>query len=176
MRVQLHNYSVKPKVLVVDDTPENIQIVVNVLRDLNVDIYYATNGPDALATIIKELPDLILLDVIMPGMNGFEVGKRVRALKEVADIPIVFVTARNDDESILAGFESGGQDFVSKPFNSIELRARILTQLELRFAYRSMMELNHKLQSQVDELEKTIADINSDLLFVKKQLKLHIRK
>lgn len=159
-----------PKVLVVDDLPSNLQIVVNVLNGLDIDLFYATNGVDAIETAVREVPDLLLLDIMMPGMDGYEVCRSLRQNPKTSDIPIVFITARNDEEGIIQGFESGGNDYVTKPFNPLELKARVLTQLELRAATKSLKALNAEMNKEIGRLRKTIQDFEDELVKFRERL------
>src|SRR6201989_1301589 len=148
----------KKLVLIVDDTPTNVAVVFGVLKD-SFKTKVATNGEKALALAgAAEKPDLILLDVMMPGMDGFEVCRRLKADPATADIPVVFVTARTDDVS--QGFAVGGSDYISKPINADEVRARVRYQLERRNLLQQLRELNHGLEEKVRErtAELTIAN------------------
>ena len=120
----------KQKVLIVDDTPENINIISNALSAHK--RLAATSGIKALELAVKQKPDLILLDIMMPGMDGYEVCKRLKADPETKEIPVIFITARTDTESIVKGFDVGGIDYVTKPLNIQELQARVRTQLSLK--------------------------------------------
>jgi CheY-like chemotaxis protein len=102
--------------LVVDDTPENIDLLVSMLGRQDLDIMAATTGERALELVARRVPDLILLDVMMPGIDGFETCRRLRALPGLAEVPIIFVTAKTDD--IGAGFAAGGADYITKPVSA----------------------------------------------------------
>jgi DNA-binding response OmpR family regulator len=158
------------KLLIVDDTPSNLQLLANSLKDLNIDILYATNGYDAVSLTVKNKPELILLDIMMPGMDGYETCKKIRADSKTQDIPILFITAKSDDESIIKGFECGGQDYITKPFNPPELRARVLTHLELRKAQRSLMTVNKDLNDEINRLRSAFNSLNQDLEHFKEML------
>jgi class 3 adenylate cyclase len=119
------------RVLVVDDTPANIQAVTAILREHGYQISVATNGRQALAVLERVRPDLILLDVLMPEMDGFEACRRIKYNPAFRDIPIVFLTAKTDATDIVRGFELGAVDYVPKPFNAYELLARVNTHLTL---------------------------------------------
>lgn len=121
----------KSLVLLVDDVPDNLRIVGTILREDYLEIAAATNGAEALDFARKEAPDLILLDVMLPDMDGFEVCRRLKKSPETAGIPIIFLTARTASEDIVRGFDAGGVDYVVKPFRSAELKARVRTHLEL---------------------------------------------
>lgn len=142
------------KILVVDDIPENIQIIINFLRKLNLDISFATSGVQCLKMLTNKKADLILLDVQMPEMDGFEVCRRLKINVSTADIPVIFLTANNLQESIVNGFEVGGVDYITKPFNQQELIKRIYTHLELKYSKDLVNSQNELLQKQVEELKE----------------------
>lgn len=112
-------------VLIVDDHPLNREALEELLYGQNYQLAFAADGPEALARAAALAPDVILLDVMMPGMNGFEVCRRLRADPLLAEVPVVMVTALDDADSRLRGLEAGADDFISKPFNRAELRARV---------------------------------------------------
>ena len=146
------------KILIVDDTPHNIDVLSATLGDERCELMAATSGARALELAARGLPDLVLLDVMMPGMDGFEVCRRLKADPSTTDIPVVFVTARTDDVS--QGFAVGGSDYISKPINADEVRARVRYQLERRNLLEQLRELNHGLEEKVRErtAELTIAN------------------
>lgn len=122
------------RILVVDDQSPNIQVVGNVLGKLGYEIVPASNGATALKRLALRLPDLILLDVLMPGMDGLEVCRRIRDRQEWRDIPIIFFSAADDKELIVRALEAGGVDYVTKPFNHAEMVMRVRTHLALKEA------------------------------------------
>ncbi len=128
----------QPSILIVDDVADNIRIVAGILQAKDYRIAFATDGASALENAAGTPYDLILLDVMMPGMDGFEVCRRLKQDADTAHVPVIFLTARTDHDSVLQGFESGGVDYITKPFNSAELLARIDTHLRLK---RAMDEL-----------------------------------
>lgn len=139
----------KPFVLLVDDVPKNLQILGNIF-DLNeCRISLANSGEQALRLVEKEKPDLIILDILMPGMDGFEVCQRLKQNSETYDIPIIFITAKNQHEDITKGFEAGAVDYITKPFSSSELLARANTHLELKKSRDKILEINASLESRV---------------------------
>ena len=142
-----HRYSI----LIVDDTPGNIQVVATVLAPLEYDLSFAVNGSDALELITSESFDLILLDVMMPGMSGFEVAARLQQNPASRSIPIIFLTARTDEESISRGFASGGVDYITKPFNHTELLARLHHHLEFHRQQRLIENHNQQLQAEIKQ-------------------------
>ncbi len=138
------------KLLIVDDVQTNVLLLKALLGKEGYQIMVANNGLAALETVKQDLPDLILLDVMMPEMDGFEVAQYLKGQPETANIPIVFLTALDDTESIVKGFKLGASDFISKPFRKEELMVRLKHQLSLVAAHRIILE-------QTEELKKTIA-------------------
>jgi CheY-like chemotaxis protein/nitrogen-specific signal transduction histidine kinase len=137
-------------ILIVDDTPENIDILVDLLEDYDKKV--AIDGLDALETVHSgELPDLILLDIMMPEMDGYEVCRKLREDEKTKDIPVIFLTAKTQKKDIIKGFEAGGQDYVTKPFDATELLHRVNTQLLLKKQRDELNELNEKLEEKVKE-------------------------
>ncbi len=141
----------KYRILIVDDIPKNIQILGNILSKENYQIAYAQNGEQALSITRHQEFDLILLDIMMPGMDGFEVCKALKERQETSDIPIIFLTAKADMNSIVKGFAAGGQDYITKPFNASELLARAETHIQLHEQKTALAELNEKLEDKVRE-------------------------
>lgn len=131
-------------VLIVDDIPKNIQLLGSILKEHNYRIAMATNGKQALEIARSTLPDIILLDIMMPGMDGFEVCRQLKSSEKTGHIPIIFITGRTDVEDIVTGFELGGVDYVTKPFNKVELLARIKTHLDLKEAQDKIIQLEKK--------------------------------
>jgi len=121
-----------PLILIVDDVPKNLQILGKILRNQRYKVAAATGGGQALDMIGKIRPDLVLLDIMMPEMDGFEVCKEIKSRPETADIPIIFLTARTETDDIVKGFSAGAVDYVTKPFNAAELLARVRNHLELK--------------------------------------------
>jgi len=132
-----------PTVLVVDDNQQNLELLQAYLEDVDCQTTPAHDGPEALKIIAKSPPDLILLDVMMPKMSGFEVCKRIKNDPQTSDIPVIMVTALNEFGDIERGIDSGTDDFLSKPVNKLELITRVKTML--------------KLKHLTDKLERTLA-------------------
>ena len=137
------------KVLIVDDVISNVLLLKVLLNNEKFQIVTASNGTEALAQVKKEKPDLVLLDVMMPDISGFDVAKQMKADPEMSDIPIIFLTALNSTADIVKGFQVGGNDFISKPFNKEELIIRVTHQISLVAAKRIIV-------AQTEELRKTI--------------------
>jgi len=138
-----------PKLLCVDDQPINIQILHQIFGEDH-EILVATNGHDALALCDNAAPDLILLDIMMPGMSGHEVCRRLKQDSRTANIPIIFVTAQNNIEEETAGLHEGAVDFISRPFNAAVVRARVQTHIQL---YQLKESLEEKVKMRNQELE-----------------------
>ncbi len=122
----------KKLILIVDDILENRKLLGNFLIENGYDVGTSADGKKALAFIENELPDLILLDVIMPVMDGFEVCKKIKSNSVTRHIPIIFLTAKTDTVDVVKGFKLGGVDYISKPFHNEELLARVNTHVELK--------------------------------------------
>ena len=133
------------RILIVDDTPANIQTLSGILKEKGYQLSVATNGKQALQVLEKVRPDLILLDVMMPEMDGFEACRQIKKSESLNDIPIIFLTAKTDTADIVSGFEIGAVDYVAKPFNPSELLARINTHLTIDQLRRSLAEKNEEL-------------------------------
>jgi len=133
------------RILVVDDTPANIQALAAILKDKGYQISVATNGKQALDVLARVQPDLILLDVMMPEMDGFETCRRLKAAEQWRQIPVIFLTAKTDTADIVKGFELGAVDYVAKPFNAHELLARVNTHLTIDELRRSLADKNVEL-------------------------------
>ena len=132
-----------PVILIVDDNEQNLELLAAYLEDIDCEILSAYDGVEALEVVAKTPPDLILLDVMMPQMSGFEVCKRLKNDPKTADIPVIMVTALNEFGDIERGVDSGTDDFLSKPVNKLELLTRVKTML--------------KLKHLSDKLERTLA-------------------
>jgi CheY-like chemotaxis protein len=144
-------------VFIVDDVPQNVQVAATALRDEGYNVAFATSGREALERITLVQPDVVLLDVMMPEMNGFEVCQQLKRDREVAAIPVIFLTALNDTESIVRGFSLGGVDYVTKPFNTAELIARVRTHCTLYSLQRLLAEKNSILADLASSLEAQVA-------------------
>ncbi|MBF0169324.1 MAG: response regulator [Alphaproteobacteria bacterium] len=143
----------KRTILIVDDTPDNIAVISGVLKS-SYKTKVATNGEKALALASAPdgKPDMILLDIMMPGMDGYEVCTRLKANPETADIPVIFLTAKTEVDDEAKGFEVGAVDYIHKPFTPPLVRARVRTHLALKRA----MEEAHEARQQADELLNTL--------------------
>ncbi|MFP4471033.1 MAG: response regulator [Bacteroidales bacterium] len=122
----------KKKILIVDDIPKNIELAANILQTKNYNITFAKSGQSALEKVQSIDFDLILLDVMMPEMDGFEVCKKLKDDPDTRDIPVIFLTAKSETENVVKGFELGAVDYVTKPFKTEELLARVKTHIDIR--------------------------------------------
>ena len=151
-----------PVVLVVDDTETNIDILVDILSDLY-EVSVALDGESALESVISDQPDIILLDVMMPGIDGHEVCQRLKNNPETTHIPIIFVTAKTETEDESKGFALGAVDYITKPISPSVVLARVKTHLQLKQAQESLKDQNRVLEQAVaqrtQELEETRLEI-----------------
>ena len=156
------------RILIVDDIPKNIQVLGNILINEKYQISYTQDGNHALSLIKKNKFDLILLDIMMPVIDGYEVCKRIIADPETASIPIIFLTAKTDKESVIKGFRMGARDYVTKPFNAEELLARVRTHLELKDKNEQLLNVNNTLEKKVLERTIELRSANKKLLTLDK--------
>ncbi|MFA6195417.1 MAG: response regulator [Sulfurimonas sp.] len=152
------NKFMSQKVLIVDDKPENLSLFSDILRPFNYDLSLATSGAMALESLKNFLPDLILLDVVMPQMNGYEVLQEIKKDKTTCDIPVIFLTAKDTTEDIVKGFEEGAVDYIAKPFHPKELIARVSTHLEKARVFANLKRL---MEHSFHELYTPLSVISS---------------
>ncbi|HOO71747.1 MAG TPA: response regulator [Spirochaetota bacterium] len=126
---------------IVDDNNENLKVLGGIMKEAGYSIAVSTNGADALVFASSNLPDIILLDIMMPGMDGYEVCTRLKNEKRTKNIPVIFLSARRETGDIVRGFEAGGVDYVPKPFSAPELLARVKTHIELKKAREEILAL-----------------------------------
>ncbi len=150
-------------ILIVDDVPKNIQVVGTILKKEGYRLAFAKSGKMALDLTRKTRFDLILLDILMPEMDGFEVCERLKSDPATRDIPVMFLTAKTEPEDILKGFEIGAVDYITKPFNSAELLARVRTHLDLKFSRENLGRANRELRTLNATKDKFFSIIAHDL-------------
>ncbi len=160
------------KVLVVDDNPKNLQVVAALLTENNYVVEVALNGKTALKWLENTLFDAILLDVMMPEMDGFTTCELIKKNNACVNIPIIFLTARHDIESITDGFSKGGVDYITKPFNQQELLVRLKTHIELKESREKLLDLNGWLQSEVQKKTEELIIANKNLIKAYEELKM----
>lgn len=167
--------STRALILIVDDNERNIQVLGNLLSSKNYRIAVATSGQQALDYVEKSPPDLILLDILMPEMDGIEVCQRLRNRAPESDIPILFLTALTDSESKVKAFDVGGDDYITKPFSRQEVLARVKvfldrrqTQLELINSREQLKEINLELEKKVSQRTEHIKKMQSQMVIQEK--------
>lgn len=151
------------KILIVDDIMSNVLLLKVLLTKENYQICTASNGTDAIRVTHEEMPDLILLDIMMPDMSGYEVAQVLKKDETTKEIPIIFLTALNSSADIVRGFECGCSDFVPKPFNKEELMIRVMHQISLVAAKRLIAEKNEELKKTLLGRDKLYSVIAHDL-------------
>jgi signal transduction histidine kinase len=156
------------RILVVDDTPSNIQMLAAVLKENGYQVAVATNGKQALDVVGRVRPALILLDVMMPEMDGFETCQKLKENAEWKEVPVIFLTAKAETSDIIKGFELGAVDYVAKPFNTHELLARVHTHMEMRRQQQELQD-NYKKLSELERLRDNLVhmvvhDLRSPLM------------
>ncbi|MEI6435880.1 MAG: response regulator, partial [Bacteroidota bacterium] len=153
-----------PNILIVDDIPDNLQILGGILDANGYRVREVPTGMLALQVAEKEKPDLVLLDIMMPDMNGFEVCRLFKKNENLNDVPIIFISALNDTNDIVAALKAGGVDYITKPFRHEEVKARVATHLKI---YQQRKEL----QSQSIELKKLNAEKDKFFTIIAHDLK-----
>ena len=147
----------KSKILIVDDFPANLDLLRQTLESKAYNISVALSGEVALSIVRRAVPDLVLLDVMMPGMDGFETCRRLKANPTTADIPVIFLTAKDEPDSVLEGFRAGGIDYITKPFQNEEVLLRIETHLKIDRLTKVLIETNTELAAMNTQLQQEIA-------------------
>jgi len=155
----------KFKILIVDDTPKNIQLVASILKDKGYTVGFATDGQKALDSMQKTKFDLVLLDVMMPILDGYQTCEIMKKDPLLKDIPIIFITAKVDSESIVKGFKLGAVDYISKPFNKEELLMRINTQLIIKDYQNTLHEKIEDGLKEIKELNMEIVDTQKEVVY-----------
>jgi PleD family two-component response regulator len=156
------SYMVEPdrqsRILIVDDSNQNVMLLGTILKKRNYLIHVAKNGVQALKIIEHEPPDLILLDILLPEMNGFEVCETLKANPRTREIPVIFLTGKTDKDDIIRGFDLGAVDFITKPFNKRELVARVAAHLRLRRLEQAVTDARRTVFTSIETLTTLIDD------------------
>jgi len=153
------------RIMVVDDVKINLLMIRRILQDYGGQVETYTNGPEAMDAAMRQAPDLILLDIGMPGMNGYQVCALLKENPQLRQIPVIFLTAHDTEEDKIRGFATGGVDYITKPFSPEEVRARVSVHLKLR-ALQARLELqNHDLEERVRQQVQQIADSQMATIF-----------
>tara|TARA_R100000027_G_scaffold67028_3_gene64296 strand:+ start:16341 stop:17477 length:1137 start_codon:yes stop_codon:yes gene_type:complete len=159
----IHSFSRKPVVLLVDDQPRNLQLLGNALFKNGYDVALASSGPEALELIGESPPDLVLLDVMMPEMDGYEVCRKLKEEGLAPDLEVIFVTAKTQKEDILQGFAAGGVDYITKPIQIPEVLARVKSQISLKFARDDIHAANRKLSRVIETQQRFLSILSHDV-------------
>ncbi|HRW97730.1 MAG TPA: hybrid sensor histidine kinase/response regulator [Bacteroidales bacterium] len=149
-------------ILIVDDNPRNLQLISSLLKDQKHKLYITNSGENTLKFLENTIPDLILLDIMMPGMSGYEVCRIIKSQRKYRDIPVIFLTAKNETEDIVEGFKAGAVDYIVKPFNLSEVLARVNTHLQLRKTQQTLLSRNRELEQANQLLAESKTIIEQD--------------
>lgn len=169
----------KSKILVIDDNNLNLRMIELILKNYDYDVITALNGLEGIKATLEEKPDLILLDIMMPEIDGFEVCEKLKEEPDTRDIPIIFVTSKSDSEGIVKGFELGAADFVTRPFNRPELMARIKTHISLKRSRDKVIELERKNSilamgiTTNHEINQPLTVLTGNLFLLKESINSH---
>ena len=153
----------KPDILIVDDTPENLQVLTGLLQSRGYKVRPVRSGKLALQAARNMVPDLILLDIKMPEMDGFEVCRRSKADSQLAEVPVIFLSALSDTSDKVEAFRAGGVDYVTKPFQIEEVEARVETHLRLKRLQQELEDQNARLEDSVQQRTQELAESNARL-------------
>ena len=137
-------------ILIIDDQPTNLQMLGTVLRHTNYEIVFASSGKAGLKKIYNDHPDLILLDIRMPEMDGWQVIDELKSNRSTKDIPVIFLSGMTEEDDVNRCFEKGAVDYIAKPFKMVELLARVNTHFSLKRANDQIVELKEKLRQYTD--------------------------
>lgn len=159
---------IKPTILIVDDNAKNLQVIGSILLAEDFEIEFATNGEIALEWLSIKQFDIVLLDINLPIMDGFEVCKKIRSDTKTNKIPIIFLSAETDRDVIFKGFELGAQDYITKPFDSRELLVKVKTQLKLK----KSLENIERLELTILELKKIDSEKTKILKLISSQIRI----
>ena len=149
-------------ILIVDDAPDNLSVLRKLMVEQGYQTYVANSGERGLEIARRVHPHLILLDVIMPGMDGFETCRQLKSHPATEDIPVLFMSARNEQEDVVTGFELGAVDYIGKPLRMAEVCARVRTQLQIRFAAETQQEQSERLRTIVNNMAEGLLIIEAD--------------
>jgi phosphoserine phosphatase RsbU/P len=154
MNQEIENSS--SSILIVDDNPRNLQVLGGMLQREGMNLEFALNGISALEWLNKKTFDLVLLDIMMPGMDGFEVCSQMKNNPSMSGIPVIFITAKTDSESIIKGFETGGVDYITKPFIPGELLARVRSQIQIQKAKEKILQYSRDIEARNRNIRSSI--------------------
>ena len=147
------------KVLIVDDAPDLVTIAACVLRADGHEVLAAGNGREALELSVAERPDVVLLDVMMPGMDGIEVCRRLKADPQLRSIPVILVTAKTADDDIVRGLDAGADDYIAKPFRKEILAARVRSAVRVKQGHDAVCRINEQLQLEIAQRRRMESEL-----------------
>ncbi|MEG4519385.1 MULTISPECIES: hybrid sensor histidine kinase/response regulator [unclassified Microcoleus] len=150
-------------ILIVDDEPDNFDVIETLLSEQDYQLHYAASGQEAIASLDIFEPDLILLDVMMPGIDGIEICRQIKAMSKWQAVPIIMVTALSSKSDLANCLAAGADDFISKPVNAIELRARVHSMLRIKQQYDNIQNLYHIQEKTINVLESTLNELRGNL-------------
>ncbi|MEG3898061.1 MULTISPECIES: hybrid sensor histidine kinase/response regulator [unclassified Microcoleus] len=153
-----------PSVLVIDDEPDNFDVIETLLNDGDYQLHYAASGQEAIASLNLFQPDVILLDVMMPGIDGIEVCQRIKAMSQWEPVPIIMVTALTTKQDLARCLEAGADDFITKPVNGLELRARVNSMLRIKQQYDRIKTLSNLQENTINLLQNNLDDLCGNLM------------
>lgn len=146
-------------ILIVDDNPDNLRLLTKILESQGYTVRKSINGRMALQAARRDPPDLILLDITMPEMNGYEVCQQLKASEVTVNIPIIFISALDSIDDKIQAFEIGGQDYITKPFQELEVLIRVKNQLLIEQQHQQLVEQNHRLEKEIEERLRAEAEV-----------------
>ena len=164
----MNNNKAKPIILIVDDDPIGIHLIIRYLNELNYEIHVAASGEEAIDYLEEHIPDLIILDILMPGIDGYETCKRIKSIEKIKDIPVIFLTALNDSEKIVKGFSVGGADYLVKPCHQKEVIARVNAHINLNNYINGLKNTELNLKNEI------ISHKHTELLLRKNEQKYRL--
>ncbi len=153
-----------PSILVIDDEPDNFDVIEALLPDRGYELHYAASGQDAIDALDLFQPDVILLDVMMPGMDGIEVCQRIKAIPQWQPVPIIMVTALTAKEDLARCLKSGADDFISKPVSGLELRARVHSMLRIKQQHDRIKTISHLQENTINLLQNNLDELCGNLV------------
>ncbi len=151
------------RLLIIDDNPKNIQVAASILKQSDYEVEFSLDGASGLSWLESSPFDLVLMDVMMPGEDGFEICRLIKSHPTLKKIPVIFVTAKADRESVVQGFEAGGEDYITKPYDSKELLVRVKNQIELKTNRELLENMNKNLEKLVEEKTLNVSKANEKL-------------
>ncbi|MBE9228884.1 response regulator [Phormidium sp. LEGE 05292] len=163
----------KSSILIVDDDPSNFEVIETFLSSRQYDLHYVASGKDAIALLDTYQPDLILLDVMMPGIDGREVCRQIKGMSKWQAVPIIMVTALNSKSDLADCLDAGADDFISKPINAIELRARVQSMLRIKQQYDNIETLSQIQKNTINILQSTLNEAKKFLIYLELELSVN---